>query len=388
MSKLVEDILNNNFLASSGEENQNNTVYDETQPSDSVGQTNDAIITQTANNTGNQSKYPAPSVDDISKIKNGMNVLNWIGNAYKPDPLNENALSRNRMLGSIGDGIKLLGQMYGAGRGAHIRNNNPNDSLTNYFLNEEKRLRNIYEKDMDEYKRIRLNLALEGLRRQQSLDDRKDLWKRQDERYIITDALNELKAMNDKAYKDAQLTNKEKELALRAANNANMAGYRSGMLGVARQNAKSNETRANKTNQSDIGNQKGYLRFYDSKTGDWYVINEDQKWKPNFSKIFKIIEPDLESKDISYARKKVLGLKPSEKEDYLKQYMNDNPEAMKYLKEISDYVIPGNVNDEPQSSQPSQPAYQWGMPPFRPNTVTTNQTNQSNINNDPLGLGF
>jgi len=98
---------------------------------------------------------------DVQRAQDGEHTLDILTGYLKPKPIDEKALSRNRTLGSIGDGIKLLGQMYAAGKGAHVQATNPKHTLTNYFLDDENKVRNLYEQHLDAYNRIRANTKKE-----------------------------------------------------------------------------------------------------------------------------------------------------------------------------------------------------------------------------------
>jgi hypothetical protein len=82
----------------------------------------------------------------------GVALEHYIKTFQKPE-LDEKALQRNRTVGILGDGIKLLGQMYGAHKGARIDKAEPGGSLTSYFAKREDEARNMYQKRLDEWKR-------------------------------------------------------------------------------------------------------------------------------------------------------------------------------------------------------------------------------------------
>jgi hypothetical protein len=80
-------------------------------------------------------------------------ALDFYTKTFQKPEINEKALQRNRTIGILGDGIKLLGQMYGAHKGARIDKAEPGQSLTSYFINREDEARNVYRKNLDEWKR-------------------------------------------------------------------------------------------------------------------------------------------------------------------------------------------------------------------------------------------
>jgi len=97
--------------------------------------------------------------EDLDRARGGTNVFDII-NMSKPEAPDERGLARNRTIGSIGDGVKLLAQMYAAGKGAHIRPDNPDKSLSAYFLNEENKIRDLYNKQLYAYKQNMLNAEI------------------------------------------------------------------------------------------------------------------------------------------------------------------------------------------------------------------------------------
>jgi len=112
-------------------------------------------------------QYHEITKEDMDNIRQGKNVMDLLNYYYNQQQLDEKALSRNRMFGAIGDSLKLLGKAFAVSKGAHIMPDDPNNSLTNYFLNEENKLRDIYRQHQDTYNKIRLNLALQDRQRQE-----------------------------------------------------------------------------------------------------------------------------------------------------------------------------------------------------------------------------
>ena len=69
----------------------------------------------------------------------------------KPQPIDEKKVRNAKILGSIGDSLGLLSQMWSAGKGAHIRNRDYNQSASSQLSKEEKELRNIYLNQTNKY---------------------------------------------------------------------------------------------------------------------------------------------------------------------------------------------------------------------------------------------
>jgi len=112
-------------------------------------------------------EIPQLSKADMDKVRQGVSVWDIIDKLYKPKSVDEKTLDKNRMLGAIGDSIMLLGKMFAVSKGAHIRPDDPKNSLTNYFLKNEKELRDAYEKHLDAYNKIRFSTAMDELKRRQ-----------------------------------------------------------------------------------------------------------------------------------------------------------------------------------------------------------------------------
>jgi len=130
---------------------------------------------------------PQLSKEDMDKVRKGANVMDIINLLYKQEPVDEKKLDRNRMIGEIGDSVIQLGKMLAVSKGAYIQPSDPKNSLTNYFLNEEKELRDLYKKHQDAYKQIVLNTALKEYYDNKA-QEKKDaytqaLWDRQDKQF-------------------------------------------------------------------------------------------------------------------------------------------------------------------------------------------------------------
>lgn len=83
------------------------------------------------------------------------------------------------------------------------------------------------------------------------------------------------------------------------------------------------------------GNLK-YLDFYNPVSGVSYRV-EQNKWKANYTQIYNRIKKELYRSYPVLQRLENFGeLKPEQKEEYVKQYMYDNPAALKFLDDIAD----------------------------------------------------
>ncbi len=92
------------------------------------------------------------SDDDIKRITSPYDSSkneNYFQRIYesslsKPAPLDEKKIQNAKIIGHIGDSLGLLSQMWSAGRGAHIRNRDYNQSASAQLSKEEKEMRDKY----------------------------------------------------------------------------------------------------------------------------------------------------------------------------------------------------------------------------------------------------
>jgi hypothetical protein len=136
-------------------------------------------------------------MEDMESVQQGKSIFDVIDRLYKPDEIDEDRLRNNRTIGMIGDSVKLLAQMYGAGKGAYIRENDPKDSLTTYFSNDENKIRDLYRKNQDAYKQIRMNALMREYDLKASQKEQLSREKRQNEQNAAKMAFN-LKQLESK----------------------------------------------------------------------------------------------------------------------------------------------------------------------------------------------
>ena len=118
-------------------------------------------------------------------------LQSFLDSVHKPVPVDEKSVNRARIIAGIGDSLGLLAQMFGASRGAHIRERDASGSALSGVREEERRLRELYEKQMSTYeqglyeaKRMDLMQGLQDLQynRQRIYDiiANKKKWERED----------------------------------------------------------------------------------------------------------------------------------------------------------------------------------------------------------------
>lgn len=83
----------------------------------------------------------------------GDNFLSRIYESSMPKPTapDEKALKRNRIIAGVADGLSMLSQMYSAGKGAHMRERDFNQSAIAGQASQERNLRNIYLQQANRY---------------------------------------------------------------------------------------------------------------------------------------------------------------------------------------------------------------------------------------------
>jgi hypothetical protein len=128
------------------------------------------------------SKFKPFSEENMQRVKAGTNVFDVINEIYKPS-IDEKALKNNRTAAGIGDGLRLLGQMFSAGKGAHISQDNPANSAVSQNRTREDKLRELYRQQDDAQKRMHYQAALENIRKKDAERIRQENINRENTRY-------------------------------------------------------------------------------------------------------------------------------------------------------------------------------------------------------------
>lgn len=120
----------------------------------------------------------------------------------KPEPVDERKLANAHLFASIGESVKMLGDLYAAGRGAHVRVRDGRDSITAKTAARERELRELYQKRIDKHNEGWYNAALTdlqaGLKRHDQMN--KAMWEALSERRkaaIEANRLYETRKYND-----------------------------------------------------------------------------------------------------------------------------------------------------------------------------------------------
>lgn len=244
----------------------------------------------------------------------------------KPVAPDEKKMQAARSMAGIGDALSLIVQSIAAGKGSFIeKRDSANDAITKTDAVNE-RLREIYRRERDNYNAGFWGSQLKDTEtaRGQYQRDRAALLallaKQKDNSYRNQRFWGEMLYKLNKAEVDE--TDKKKKLKLQQDTNQIRRDY------LTWQREK------NKLPRKETP--KGYLDFFDPSTAMTYRVAE-KKWKANFSQIYNRVKSELFKKyPLLESQEKLGNLKPSEKEEYVKQYMYDNSNALKFLENIAE----------------------------------------------------
>lgn len=260
---------------------------------------------------------------------------------HSPDIPDEQRISAARNIAGLGDALGLIAQTVAASQDSFIDIRNPDESASAKTDRNINRLKESYKKDRDLY-----DAGISGAR-SKDIEGARSAY------------------MKDRAALLAYLAKLKKDKLEDAYRNKRFEGemtYRyEGLKERERQNAAANQLRREKLDwdrqKGQVTRQetpKGYMDFYNASTGITYRVAE-KKWKANYTQIFNRIKEDIFRQ---YPRLKVADkmgtLKPSEKEEYIKQYMYDNPSALNFLDNIAEIKFKDG-NPESKEEAPELP---------------------------------
>lgn len=274
------------------------------------------------------------SPERISELYNGFDpqstkpFYEQLYKVVKTSPVepDEKRLQASRNLASLGDALSLIIQSIAATQGSFIEKRDPRLSASHQADLNIQRLKDVYKKDKEVYDTGLIGAQMKDIEGNQSLY--------QHNRAALLNLLAKMREANfrnkrfigEMNYRYDKLKNDEKEQKLRI-----------------RQLAASNQLKREKLDWDKARHQliqkdtpKGYIDFYNSQTGMTYRVAE-KKWKANYTQIFNQIKNDLfKIYPLLKSAEKLGSLKPSEKEEYVKQFMYDNPDAIGFLESIAD----------------------------------------------------
>jgi len=312
----------------------------------------------------NNYKYKTVSQEQVEQFKSGDKTIADLLKMLQPAPIDEKRLDRNRMWGSIGESVKALAQILGAHFGAHVQLNKPGSSLTDYFLNEEKQLRDMYDKKMNAYKSLVLQTALNEYNRKLEDEKTQKLWDRQDKIHAedLTWRENQSKQQaKDRADLETlkqmylndpnSFNNKYKTQQLEEQKRRNSASISQGWVtaNAAKQNAETNKEKAIKSIESP-----GKIVPLVFKDGTTINIPENT-WKANAPVLVDILSDSGVETPVTWT---ITSPNFQQMENFVKRNKDKLPkEAINFLKGMeSGESVPYNT----QQQQPQQPTVQWG----------------------------
>lgn len=308
------------------------------------------------------SKYIPP--ERINQIYNGFDAKSsepLYETLYKathkaPEIPDERKEKAARTVAGVTDALKTLIQGVAGFKGAYIPKDDRPGALES-VSKEQQRLKDIYKTDRERYDAglYQSTLAdLEAARKGYNTD-----------RATLLNVLNNLRTQGlQRDINDAKLKYQAEKDRLareeRGRRDAATADYRKQSLEIGRMNAAANMTRANNSGSSSRSTNKGEIEFFDANTGTTYKVNE-KKFKYNAPQMFEILKDDILANDekLNKQYRRAKGkITLQEREDAVKRYMYDNPEAMKFLGEISNSIernISPKVSDSGEKKQDDEP---------------------------------
>lgn len=275
--------------------------------------------------------FPPERVKQIYGQFNPDDVRPFFQNVYesvfkKPEEPDEKKMAASRNMAGIGDALSLIAQSIAAANDSFIEKRDPMQEATARTDATHERLREAYRKERDGY-----NAGFWGARLK-DFDDAKGDYQR-DRAALLgllakkqADAERDRRLIGEMNYKYQKMgaDDADKKERLKRQDEANRIRWAQ----LAWQKEKG------KLPKRDTP--KGYLDFYDPTTAMTYRV-ADKKWKANFTQIFDRVKGELYKKyPLLQSQERLGSLKPSEKEEYVKQYVYDNPTALKFLENIAE----------------------------------------------------
>lgn len=299
--------------------------------------------------------FPPERVKEIYGQFDPEDVRPFFQNVYesvfkKPEEPDEKKMAASRNMAGIGDALSLIAQSIAAANDSFIEKRDPAKSATAQTDANTERLRDLYRKEranydagywgaqMKDYDGAKGDFARDRAALLALLAKRRD------------DANRDKRFNGEMVYKYEKMggddADKKARLKLQAEGNA----IKRAQLAWQKEKSKipGKET------------PKGFMDFYDSETGMTYRVAE-KKWKANYTQIFNRIKGELfKSYPLLQSQDRLGSLKPSDKEEYVKQYMYDNPTSMKFLENIADTKFQDG-QPEPVAELPSVSQEQYDV---------------------------
>ncbi|MDR0768599.1 MAG: hypothetical protein LBE71_01640 [Dysgonamonadaceae bacterium] len=184
----------------------------------------------------NYSEEQRNAVKNFNPATDGLALEHYVKTFQKPQ-LDEKALQKNRTAGVIGDGLKLLGQMFGSANGVKIEELDPSKSHTSQALSKEEEIRKLYQSRMDNWDRGYYNALMGDRQMKYNYLANMDKQMRADARYGAAlekdDARYNAKEEKDDARYEDQKQYRERQLQMTQQQNTSNNKYKERQLQIA-----------------------------------------------------------------------------------------------------------------------------------------------------------
>ncbi|MDR0824948.1 MAG: hypothetical protein LBN74_07615 [Prevotella sp.] len=265
----------------------------------------------------------------------------------KPTAPDQEHINRVKLMGTIGDSLGLLAQMWSAGKGAHIKERDYKNSASAQIADKEKDLKKLYLQQQDKYNAGMYNAKVNDIKK--ALNDYAD-WRKNIQGLLAAKQKQDLaqaKQEFDIAYKTAILQGKSEQQALNEAKQKETAKlnqlkfeeqkrHAKRMEGIQGMNAQTGRMRANadieyKKNGGGKGASGKIIPFFFQ---DGTNVNVPEAvWKANYPVLIDILTDKGVRTPGSWDSKPPTA---PQAEYFIKQNKDKLPqEAKDWLKEIS-----------------------------------------------------
>jgi hypothetical protein len=284
-------------------------------------------------------------------------ALKFYNEVFQKPEIDEKALRRNRTIGILGDGLKLLGQMYGTHKGARIERNDK--SLTSYFADREDEARKLYEQKFNNWQQGYYKALSSGEQTKNSYLMNLQNQRREDIKYLDKKDTEEARYRYKKEFERKEYDDEKTHRDSVFAENV-------------KQNKIGNSLRVQQLNLQKDKSEKDDVLYLTPHSGDSSAGIQTQ----NGSRVLPV---KLKNNEIeSYAARalanpvfvkshpgffrtiKVKGFGGREElETTIKPDVNAKTLATAYLQDMYNRNLPSPLQPEAENQQPS--GYQWGI---------------------------
>lgn len=237
----------------------------------------------------------------------------------------ERRINAARNIAGVGDALGLIIQAIGAAKGGLI--DRREDSATLRTEAGIERLKEAYKRERDAY-----DAGLLGAIGKDVEGARGDYMKDRAALLAYLAALRKGKTVSDLQNRKFEGEMRYKYDKLRSDEAARSEKLRSDEAGRSDKLALEKEKLKGKTGGGGLK----FIDFYNPISGMSYRV-EQNKWKANYTQIYNRIKKELYKSYPMLQRLENFGeLKPEQKEEYVKQFMYENPAALKLLDDIAE----------------------------------------------------